>query len=468
MNAGNRTQAIDLAVSDLDGGAFERTLRRRVAIRSESQNPDRRDDLRAYLREIDTSLNPLGFSGRIIDDAGSGLPFLIAARIEDPALPTVLSYGHGDVILGMDDAWNDGLSPWDLTERDGRWYGRGVADNKGQHSINIAALAAAITARGGRLGYNVKILIEVGEEIGSTGLNAFCLAHKDLLAADLFVASDGPRLAVEHPTLFLGVRGVINMRLSVSYREGGRHSGNHGGLIRNPGTEIANAIACIVDRQGVLQVDAWKPPGIPDAVRRVLDRIDLTEGQTGREVDASWGEPGLSPAARVFAWPTCEVLAFCCGDVANPVNAIPPSAWAEIQLRFVVGIDPAAIVPILRRHLDAHGFGHIDVSATREEFHAASQISPDHPWVGFLASSVARTTGRDPVIIPCSGGSLPNELFERDLNLPTVWIPHSWHGCSQHAPNENVPLGIVREGLAIMAGVFWDIGDADPRTLGAC
>src|SRR5699024_1699740 len=128
----------------------------------------RAGELHRYLAaELSPTLEKLGFACRLLDnpypDAGG---FLYAERIEDPALRTVLSYGHGDVIRGQEAQWRSDLSPWRLTQDGNRLYGRGTADNKGQHTINIAALEAVIAARG-RLGFNCKLLIETGEEIGS-------------------------------------------------------------------------------------------------------------------------------------------------------------------------------------------------------------------------------------------------------------------------------------------------------------
>src|SRR5690606_10213209 len=149
-------------------------------------------------------------------------------------LPTLLTYGHGDVVRGYDEQWRDGIGPWDMKKEGERWYGRGTADNKGQHSINIAALKACLEARGGRLGYNVIALIETGEETGSPGLREFCREHKQDLKADLLIASDGPRLNAATPTVYFGSRGVFNFTLAVDLRDGGHHSGNWGGLLANP------------------------------------------------------------------------------------------------------------------------------------------------------------------------------------------------------------------------------------------
>ena len=113
--------------------------------------------------------------------AGFG-PILTAERIEDRGRPTVLTYGHGDTVRGLEDQWRAGLDPWRLTEEGDRWYGRGSADNKGQHAVNLSALEAVLAERGGKLGFNLKLVLETCEERGSIGLRDFVAAHKDTLA----------------------------------------------------------------------------------------------------------------------------------------------------------------------------------------------------------------------------------------------------------------------------------------------
>ncbi|HWL28160.1 MAG TPA: M20/M25/M40 family metallo-hydrolase, partial [Burkholderiaceae bacterium] len=163
--------------------------------------------MRTYLEsELRPAFEAMGFACQILTHPKAAAPFLFAQRLEDPALPTVFGYGHGDVIRGLEPEWKRGLSPWTLTELEGRWYGRGIADNKGQHTVNMEALRAVLDARG-RLGFNAKYLIEMGEETGSSGLRELCAANKELFGGDLLIASDGPRLSAERPTLFLGARG---------------------------------------------------------------------------------------------------------------------------------------------------------------------------------------------------------------------------------------------------------------------
>ncbi len=295
----SRAAAIARAHTYFDSGEFLVDLRRRVAIPSTSQEPERAPALRRYLEdEMVPSLAPLGFTSRILDNP-SGPPFLVAERKEEDAAFTVLIYGHGDTVRGLDDLWRAGLSPWVLTIEGERLYGRGTADNKGQHSVNIAALAVVLAERG-RLGFNTKILIEMGEEVGSAGLRELCLAQKDdLLRADLLIASDGPRAAPDRPTLFLGARGSHPIELVVDLREGGHHSGNWGGLLANPGIILAHALACITDARGTIRVPEWRPP-LPATVRRVLAGVEVEGGGNGPSIDYDWGEAELTPAERVF------------------------------------------------------------------------------------------------------------------------------------------------------------------------
>ncbi|WP_144638719.1 M20 family metallopeptidase [Bordetella genomosp. 13] len=453
-----RTLAIEQAERHFDSGAFRELLARRLAVPTESQNPDRAEALEQYLRtEMRPAFEAMGFTCRELTHEKAKAPFLYAERIEDPALPTVFGYGHGDVIRGLEPEWLPGLSPWTLTESQQRWYGRGIADNKGQHTVNMEALRIVHQTRG-RLGFNAKYLIEMGEETGSPGLRELCVANRETFAADVLVASDGPRLSAPRPTVFLGARGSLNFDLTIDARAGGHHSGNWGGLISNPGIQLAHAIASLVSPTGQIRVPEWRPQALPDSVRRVLADCEVDGGADGPVIEPDWGEPGLSPAERVFGWCSFEVLAFKTGNPDTPVNAIPPRAWARCQLRFVVGVDPDDLMPALRRHLDREGFQMVKVATTRESMFRATRLDPDDPWVGWTVASLEQTSGKKTAILPNLGGSLPNDIFTDVLGLPTVWVPHSYPGCSQHAPNEHLPPELLREALRLMTGLYWDMG----------
>jgi acetylornithine deacetylase/succinyl-diaminopimelate desuccinylase-like protein len=456
----SREDSIARAQAYFDDGGFARDLARRIAVPSTSQEAAAAPALRAYLAdEIGPSLEALGFATEVLANPVAGAPpLLVAARLESASAPTVLLYGHGDTVRGQDEAWRAGRSPWRM-ERDGdRLYGRGAADSKGQHSVLLGALGAVIAARG-RLGFNARVLVEMGEEVGSPGLDELCRAERSgRLEADVLIASDGPRVAPDRPTLFLGARGSQPIDLAADLREGAHHSGNWGGLLANPAIVLAQALATITDARGAIRVPEWRPP-LPDSVRRALAGLAVEGGGDGPRIDPEWGEPGLTPAERVYGWNSFEVLAMTAGTPDAPVNAIPGAARAHCQLRYVAGTDPGDIVAALRRHLDRHGFAAVAVRPGAGGGFRASRLDPDDPWVGWAAASIARTTGRAPAVLPNLGASLPNDLFAEALGLKTLWVPHSYAGCRQHAPDEHLLAPLAREGLAMMAGLFWDLGE---------
>jgi len=358
----SRDDALSKVTQYFEAGSFQSELATLVSYRTESQNPEpqARVECRRYLQE--------------------------------------------DAVLGQENNWRDGLQPWKVTEENDRLYGRGTADNKCQHLINMAALEAVIATRGS-LGFNTRIVLEMSEELGSVGLPEVFQTYKDRLTADVLIASDGPRLQPEVPTMFMGSRGGMTFDLLIETHEGAHHSGNWGGLLADPAMILAHALACITDVRGQIKVPEWRPNSLTDNVRAALHDLPV-EGSEGPAVELEWGEESLTPAERVLGWNSFAVLAMICGEPEAPVNAISGWAKATCQLRFVVGTDPKEIVPALRRHLD-----------------------------------------------------LPNDSFVDILGVPTIWVPHSYRGCSQHAPNEHVLKPVCRDALRVMAGLFWDIGE---------
>jgi acetylornithine deacetylase/succinyl-diaminopimelate desuccinylase-like protein len=151
------------------------------------------------------------------------------------------------------------------------------------------------------------------------------------------------------------------------------------------------------------------------------------------------------------------VLAMSSGDIDKPVNAIPGKASAVLQLRFVVGTRVDNVVDVVRGHLRERGFPMVEVRATQS--FAASRTDLNSPWISWAAESVRKTTGKAPAVLPNFGGSLPNDVFSDLLGLSTIWVPHSYPGCSQHAPDEHILLSVTEEALGIMAGLFWDLGE---------
>ncbi len=417
-----RSLSINQARDYFDSGTFLADLTRRVALRTESQLAEQASALRSYLTdEIAPTLARIGCTSRVVDnpitDAG---PFLVGHRHERDYAPTVLVYGHGDVVVGQADRWREGLDPWHVGADGDRLYGRGTADNKGQHTINLAALEQVLRVRG-ELGFNLKLIMETGEETGSRGATPFTLR--------------------------------------IDLREGAHHSGNWGGLLRNTATVLANALASIVDSRGRILVPGLRPPSLPEAVRIALADIEVGGGSPA--LDTDWGEPGLSPAERLVGWNTVEVLSLVAGNPDRPVNAIPGSAHAHCQLRSVVGTEVGRISEFLRKHLDNNGFDMVTVEIGRTM--PPTRTSLDNPWVHWAAASIERATGTRPALLPNLGGTIPNDAFAEVLGLPTIWIPHSYPACAQHAPNEHLLVSVARQALEIMTGLFWDLNQSPPQ-----
>lgn len=454
-----RDKVIPEVEAYFDSGRLKTQLAELVACPTESQVPSRRPALNFYLSHlISPRLEAAGFTASLHDNPDpAGGPLLIARRVEDADLPTVLIYGHGDVIHGQADQWHAGRQPFALTEEGERWYGRGTADNKVQHLINIAALEALIATQG-RLGFNATILLEMSEEKGSPGLRRFCEDQKEQLRADVLISSDGPRLQADVATMFMGSRGGATFDLVVEKRDGAHHSGNWGGLLADPAMILAQALATITDQRGQIRIPEWRPTSLTEGVRAALDGLPI-EMSDGPAIDLDWGEESLTPTERAYGWNSFAILAMTSGVPDAPVNAISGKARATCQLRFVTGTDPEDIIPALRRHLDRMGFGEVQVISHKDDFFAATRLDPDHPWVRFVAASLTETKGQPPHVLPNLAGSLPNDCFAETLGLPTVWVPHSYRGCSQHAPNEHVLAPLCRDALRCMAGIFADIAE---------
>src|SRR4051794_39534473 len=450
-------ELLDQARAHVDSGAFFTELARLVAYPTVSDAPEGRAAIQAYLDEVlAPALTGLGceVSQHPNPDPAGG-PFLVGVRVEAPELPTLLCYGHADVV-GEAGRWSDGLDPWTLTADGDRWYGRGTADNKGQHLVNLTALRLLLAEKGA-LGFNLKFLFETGEETGSPGLTEFAEAHRDVLRADVLIASDGPRLDAATPTLFLGARGSVRITLDADLRPDAYHSGNWGGILRNPATTLAGAIASLVDGHGRVQVPGLLPPELPDSVRAALAGVVVANTPGDPALDDGWGDPRLTAAERLYGWNTLEVLALGAGDVDRPVNAIPGRARAVLQLRYVAGTDVGGVADAVRKHLAAQGLPMVEVTA--DASFRASRTPVDNPWANWAKSTLDAVADRPVALLPNFGGGLPNHVFTDILGLATLWLPHSYPGCLQHAPDEHLLAPVAREGLVLATALFHALGE---------
>ena len=456
-------QALKISENLFVDGEFIANLRSLVSFVTDSKNSVSNENLiRYYVDGLSGIFAELGLQTEIIDNPiKNAPPFLIGKRIESSELKTILLYGHGDTVPLQQELWNEGISPSKLKIIDEKIYGRGVADNKGQHLVNLMALLSVLKTRK-KLGFNIKVIFEMGEEVGSPGLFELCEQYKDYLKSDVLIASDGPRVAVDVPTVFLGSRGAINFELEVKYREGAHHSGNWGGVLRDPGVRLSHALSIITNKTGNILIENWKPTSLTEEVRDRLKSLPNTVSKT-LEIDENWGEPGLSSNEKLFGWNSFSILAMKSGDIDVPVNAIQPSAKALCQLRFVVGTDENKVISSLREHLDQHGFQDIKIISENAINFEASRTNLDNVWLKKIEHILEEFYGDKIHVIPNLAGSLPNNCFTDILNIPTIWIPHSYKECSQHAPNEHLPINLLRDALLLMTNLYWNLGKKDNK-----
>lgn len=449
-----KEKAVQHATQYFDKGYFKKDLAELISVKTESQNNECNLE-NYYDQNIIPMLVKMGFKCKVMENPLSKANIILfAERIENADFSTILTYGHGDVVLGQDSSWDNGLSPYKLIEKDNRYYGRGTADNKGQHLINIKALYSLLSVQK-KLGFNFKILFEMGEEIGSPGLKAFCQQNKELLKADVFIASDGPRISQKIPTIFTGSRGGINFDLSVNLRDNAHHSGNFGGILKDPSIILSHAIASITDARGQINIPEWLPTSLTPDIKEILAKLPLVDA--GFDLDPDWGQKELTMTERVFGWNSFSVLAMLSGEPEAPLNAISGHARSTCQLRFVVGTDVNKIIPALRNHLNSFGFEDVNIHESEMIPFPATRLEMNNSWLSLITKSLENSMGGKIDLLPNLGGSLPNDSFSEILELPTIWIPHSYAGCAQHSPNEHLSVPLARQALVCMTALFADL-----------
>ncbi len=449
-----KEKAVQHATQYFDKGYFKKDLAELISVKTESQNNECNLE-NYYDQNIIPMLVKMGFKCKVMENPLSKANIILfAERIENAEFSTILTYGHGDVVLGQDSCWDNGLSPYKLIEKDNRYYGRGTADNKGQHLINIKALYSLLSVQK-KLGFNFKILFEMGEEIGSPGLKAFCQENKELLKADVFIASDGPRISQKIPTIFTGSRGGINFDLSVNLRDNAHHSGNFGGILKDPSIILSHAIASITDARGQINIPEWLPTSLTPDIKEILAKLPLVDA--GFDLDPDWGQKELTMTERVFGWNSFSVLAMLSGEPEAPLNAISGHARSTCQLRFVVGTDVNKIIPALRNHLNSFGFEDVNIHESEMIPFPATRLEMNNSWLSLITKSLENSMGGKIDLLPNLGGSLPNDSFSEILELPTIWIPHSYAGCAQHSPNEHLSVPLARQALVCMTALFADL-----------
>jgi acetylornithine deacetylase/succinyl-diaminopimelate desuccinylase-like protein len=412
-----------------------------------SKSGHREDMYRAagYLKE---SLLAAGAeSAEIISTDGH--PVVYAEKMTDPSLPVVMVYGHYDVQPAEPlELWKS--PPFEPEIREGKIWGRGADDNKGQLFMHIKAFEYMIKTRS--LPCNVKFLIEGEEEIGSPSMDKFCRDNADKLKCDVILVSDTSMISEDVPSITTGLRGLSYVEVEVTGPGRDLHSGVYGGAVANPVNVLAKMIASLTDENNRITI-----PGFYDDVQEVkteereeMARAPFDADKYKKEigVDELSGETGYSTNERTGIRPSLDVNGIWGGYTGEGAKTILPStASAKISMRLVPDQQSKKIDELFINHFKSIAPPGVRVSA-RVLHGGEGYVSPvDHPGYRAASKACEDTFGRKPVPFR-SGGSIPIiSLFDKILNAKSILLGFGLESDAIHSPNESYPLWNFFKGI---------------------
>ncbi len=408
----------------------------------EQSPPEECDKMVDWLQEAFTELGFADVDAHVTADGSKAVTGHLAGP--DDA-PTVLLYFHHDVQPPLgEDEWDSPV--WSLTERNGRWYGRGAADCKG----NIAMHLTALRAFDGDIPVNITIVGEGSEEQGTGGMEDFVPRHPDLLRADAILVCDSGNFAVGKPSLTTSLRGIANIVVSVEALSSAMHSGMFGGAAPDALAALIAMLATLRDADGnttVAGLDAsatWPGVDYPAESFRtdanVLDGVDLLG--SGRVSDMVWARPAAT------------VLGIDCPPVVGSSASIVPRARARINLRVPPGMNAKHAQDALIAHLTDVAPWHVKVSFEREADGSPFTGATSGPGYDTMVDAMSRAYGTD-VLLMGQGGSIPlcNVFAETYPDAEIMLLGVEEPLCLIHAPNESVDPTEI-ENMAVVEATF--------------
>lgn len=387
-----------------------------------------------------------GFTDARLEETPDGSMAVVGSRpCGDPDAPTVLLYAHYDVQPPLDDAaWH--TPPFELTEKDGRWFGRGTADCKG----NIVMHLTALRALGDDVPVNLKLVVEGSEEMGTGGLEEFLPDHTDLLRADTILVCDTGNAAVGKPAVTVSLRGMVNVVVRVKALASEIHSGMFGGPAPDALAALIEILASLRDEQGNTTIDGldntqqWEgAPYPPDDFR---SDAGIVEGGallgSGTVSDMLWARPALT------------VLGIDCSPVVGSAAAITPDAAARLNLRIPPGTTPGEAEQALVAHLKGHAPWGVEVDVEVEATGSPFRAVTDGPAYQAIAAAMGDAYGT-PMSFLGQGGSIPlcNVLADTYPDAELILMGVEEPACLIHAPNESVDPSEI-ERMAIAEALF--------------
>lgn len=423
-----------------------------LRIPSVSTDPKRAGDVRRAAEWLRDDLAAHGFDADLIQTAGH--PAVFAERHVSDDARTVLIYGHYDVQPPDPlELWRS--DPFEPVIENGAIVARGASDDKGQAFAHVKGVEALMAADGD-VPLNVKFLIEGEEEIGSENLAEAIEAHRERLAADVVVISDGAMLPGPVPTLTYGLKGLVYLEVRVRTAAMDLHSGGFGGGVPNAALALATMLAGLKDASGRIVV-----PGFYDDVRELSDeereqfaRVPFDEAAFAERigVTATPGEPGRGLLERLWARPTLDVNGMGSGFQGDgSKTVIPAEAMAKVSCRLVPDQDPDRIAAALEAHLRASAPAGTEVEVVQHANATWAISSLDSAAVRAAADAVRAVDGRDPVFVR-TGGTIPVVSdFQRLLGADVVLVDMGLEDDRIHSPNEKFEVELFHRGVHLSA-----------------
>lgn len=378
-----------------------------------------------------------------------GNPVVFAEKMVDPAAKTVLVYGHYDVMpVDPREEWR--TEPFEPTIKDGRIWGRGADDDKGQLFMHAKAFEAMCATDS--LPCNVKFMLEGEEEIGSPSLYKFCADNREMLAADIILVSDTSMISMDTPSITCGLRGLTYMEVEVTGPNKDLHSGLFGGAVANPANVLTRLVASLVDDKGRVTIGGFYDDvrELTPAERKAFNEapFDLDEYKRSLDVDDVEGEDGYTTIERTGVRPSLDVNGIWGGYIEEGTKTVIPSkASAKISMRLVPNQDFEKIAELFERHFRAIAPASVKVDV-RFLHGGAPYVAPtDMPAYKAAEQAIADTFGKNPLPF-YSGGSIPIiSGFERILGIKSLLIGFGLAEDAIHSPNESYGLDQFFKGL---------------------
>lgn len=399
----------------------------------------------------------------IIPSAGN--PVVFGQKLVHPDLPTVLVYGHYDVMpVDPIDLWES--PPFDPEVRDGKIFARGADDDKGQAFMH--AKAFELMVKNNALPCNVKFMIEGEEEIGSPNLKQWCINHKEMLKADIILVSDTGMIAQDIPSITTGLRGLAYMQVEVTGPKRDLHSGLFGGAVANPANVLAKMIADLHDENGRITI-----PGFYDDVLEISKEeraemakapFNLDEYKKALDLKEVHGEKGYTTSERTGIRPSLDVNGMWSGYIGEGAKTVlPAKAYAKISMRLVPNQDHKKIAKLFEAHFKNVAPDYVKVKV--EDLHGGQgYVSPlDMNAYRAAEKAYTNTFGKKPVPVR-SGGSIPIiSTFEEVLGIKTILMGFGLESDAIHSPNENYPLFNFYKGIETIVHFYHNFADLEKK-----